>query len=61
MNPMAAEKVVIRSSIKARLIKSFTVAILIPSIVTAVAGVMMIRQQIYDQAQVRVTADLPPG
>jgi two-component system NtrC family sensor kinase len=58
MNPMAAEKVVIRSSIKARLIKSFTVAILIPSIVTAVAGVMMIRQQIYDQAQVRVTADL---
>ncbi|MDM7995999.1 MAG: cache domain-containing protein [Acidobacteriota bacterium] len=55
---MAAEKVVIRSSIKARLIKSFTVAILIPSIVTAVAGVMMIRQQIYDQAQVRVTADL---
>ncbi len=47
-----------RSSIKARLIKSFTVAILIPSLVTAVAGVMMIRAQIYDQAQVRVTSDL---
>lgn len=46
------------SSIKARLIKSFTVAILIPSLVTAVAGVMMIRAQIYDQAQVRVTSDL---
>ncbi len=58
MHPMAAEKAVIRSSIKARLIKSFTVAILIPSIVTAVAGVMMIRQQIYEQAQVRVTANL---
>ncbi|MBN1570472.1 MAG: cache domain-containing protein [Acidobacteria bacterium] len=49
---------VIRSSIKARLIKSFIVAILIPSIVTAIAGILMIRQQIYDQAQVRVTSDL---
>lgn len=49
---------VIRSSIKARLIKSFTVAILIPSVVTAIAGILMIRQQVYDQAQVRVTSDL---
>ncbi|MBP1622749.1 MAG: integral rane sensor signal transduction histidine kinase [Acidobacteria bacterium] len=47
-----------RSSIKARLIKSFTVAILIPSIVTAAAGVLMIRAQIFDQAQVAVTSDL---
>ena len=55
---MAANEKSIRSSIKARLLKSFTVAILIPSLVTAVAGVLMIRAQIYDQAQVRVTSDL---
>jgi two-component system, NtrC family, sensor kinase len=48
----------IRSSIKARLIKSFTVAILIPSLITAVVGVLMIREQIYEQAQARVTSDL---
>jgi two-component system NtrC family sensor kinase len=55
---MAAGDTPIQSSIKARLIKTFTVAILIPSIITALAGVLMIRQQIYDQAQVRVTSDL---
>jgi two-component system NtrC family sensor kinase len=55
---MAAGDTVIRSSIKSRLIKTFTVAILIPTIITAVAGVLMIRAQIYDQAQVRVTSDL---
>jgi two-component system, NtrC family, sensor kinase len=55
---MASSDRIIRSTIKARLIKSFTVAILIPSLVTAVVGVLMIREQIYDQAQARVTADL---
>lgn len=55
---MVDAKMGIRSSIKARLIKSFTLAILIPSLITAVAGVLMIRAQIYDQAQVRVTSDL---
>jgi two-component system, NtrC family, sensor kinase len=55
---MAVLKKAIRSSIKARLLKSFTVAILIPSLVTAAAGVLMIRAQIYDQAQVRVTSDI---
>jgi two-component system, NtrC family, sensor kinase len=55
---MAPGDKVIRSSIKARLIKSFTVAILIPSLITAVVGVLMIRDQIYDQAQSRVTSDL---
>jgi two-component system NtrC family sensor kinase len=55
---MASDDKVIRSSIKARLIKSFTVAILIPSLVTAVVGVLMIREQIYEQAQSRVTSDL---
>ncbi len=47
-----------RSSIKARLIKSFTVAILIPSRVTAVVGVLMIRGQVINQAQNRVASDL---
>jgi two-component system, NtrC family, sensor kinase len=55
---MVANKRITRSSIRARLIKNFTVAILIPSIVTAVVGVLMIRAQIWDQAQARVTSDL---
>ncbi len=58
IHPMAADNVLIRSSIKARLIKCFAVAILVPSIITAIAGVLMIRKQIYHQAQVRVTSDL---
>lgn len=48
----------IRSSIKSRLIKSFIFAILIPSLVTAILGVLMIRGQIYDQAQSQVGSDL---
>jgi two-component system NtrC family sensor kinase len=55
---MASSDIPIRSTIKARLIKSFTVAILIPSLVTAAVGVLMIREQIYEQAQARVTSDL---
>ena len=55
---MASGDIPIRSTIKARLIKSFTVAILIPSLVAAVVGVLMIREQIYEQAQARVTSDL---
>jgi two-component system NtrC family sensor kinase len=55
---MSARDKKIRSSIKARLIKSFTVAILIPSLVTAGVGILMIREQIYEQAQARVTSDL---
>lgn len=55
---MASGNKTIRSSIKARLIKSFTVAILIPSLVTAVGGMLMIRGQIYDQAQAGVKSDL---
>jgi two-component system NtrC family sensor kinase len=51
-------KNIAKSSIKARLIKSFTVAILIPSLVTAVVGVLMIRQQIYVQAVAQVTSNL---
>ena len=48
----------IRSSIQARLTRSFTLAILIPSLVTAVAGALMIRGQVYGQAQARVISDL---
>jgi two-component system, NtrC family, sensor kinase len=55
---MAPNDKIIRSSIKARLTKSFTVAILIPSLVTAIVGVLMMREQIYEQAQARVTSDL---
>ncbi len=55
---MSSSEKLIRTSIKARLIKSFTVAILIPSLVTAVVGVLMIREQVIEQAQSRVTTDL---
>jgi two-component system NtrC family sensor kinase len=58
MSIMTSGDKIIRSSIKARLTKSFTLAILIPSLVTAIVGVLMIRDQIYDQAQARVTSDL---
>ncbi len=55
---MVASDNIIRSSIKARLIKVFTLAILIPSVVTAIVGVLMIRKQVNFQAQARVTSDL---
>jgi two-component system, NtrC family, sensor kinase len=55
---MAATNRIAKSSIKARLIKSFSFAILIPSLVAAGVGVLMIRTQIYDQAQARVTSDI---
>jgi two-component system, NtrC family, sensor kinase len=55
---MAAGETIIRSSIKARLTKSFTVAILIPSLVTVIVGVFMIRGQVFDQAQDRVSSDV---
>ena len=55
---MGTGNTIIRSSIKARLTKSFTVAILIPSLVTVIAGVLMIRGQVFDQAQDRIAADL---
>jgi two-component system, NtrC family, sensor kinase len=55
---MAAKDRIAKSSIKAKLTKSFSVAILIPSLVAAAVGVLMIREQIYEQAQSRVTSDL---
>ena len=47
-----------RTTIKARLIKSFSAVILIPSLTTAVVAVLMIRFQVMAQAQARVTSDL---
>ena len=55
---MSAKNKIARSSIRARLIKIFTIAILIPSLVTAIVGVLMIRKQVYTQAKARVTSDL---
>jgi two-component system NtrC family sensor kinase len=55
---MASGNIPIKSSIKARLTKSFTIAILIPSLVIAIVGVLMIREQAYEQAQARVISDL---
>jgi len=47
-----------KSSIRAWLIKRFTMAILIPSLVTAAVGTTMIRRQVYSQAQAQVNSDL---
>jgi two-component system NtrC family sensor kinase len=55
---MSAKNKIARSSIRARLMKIFTVAIFIPSLVTAIVGVLMIREQVYIQAKARVTSDL---
>ena len=45
-------------SISGRLIKSFSIAILIPSLTTALVAVTMIYLQVLGQAQDRVTSDL---
>ncbi len=51
-------KPVTRSSIRRKLISSFTSAILIPSLVTVVVGVKVIYDQIYTRAQTQVDSDL---
>jgi two-component system NtrC family sensor kinase len=45
-------------TIQGRLVRNFSLAILIPALVTAVVGVGMIRQWVYAQAQTQVNADL---
>ncbi len=55
---MGAQDRIAKSSIKVKLTKSFSIAILIPSLVAAAVGVLMIREQIYEQAQAQVTSDL---
>ncbi len=47
-----------QSSLKRRLVVAFAVAILIPAIAAGVAGVFMIRQHVYRQAQSKVNSDL---
>jgi two-component system, NtrC family, sensor kinase len=50
-----------RTTISRRLTVSFSIAILIPSLTTAFVGGIMLRRQIWDQAQQRVSADLAAG
>lgn len=47
-----------RGTIQTKLIRSFVLAILLPSLVAAIVGVLMIRHQVYVQAQARVNSDL---
>ena len=46
------------STIRSRLIRSFSIAILIPSLVATIVGVRVIQQQVYAQAQAQVNSDL---
>ena len=50
-----------RTTISRRLTVSFSIAILIPSLTTAVVGGLMLRRQVLDQAQQRVSSDLAAG
>ncbi|RPJ56333.1 MAG: HAMP domain-containing protein [Acidobacteria bacterium] len=45
-------------SLKRRLVTAFAVAILIPAVAAGLAGVFMIRQHVYRQAQSKVNSDL---
>ena len=56
--PDPLRKFLTGSSIQNRLVKDFSIAILIPALVTAVVGVGMIRQGVFVQAQDQVNSDL---
>ena len=45
-------------SIQARLVRDFSIAILVPTMLTTVVGIGMIRQRVYVQAQAQVNSDL---
>jgi two-component system NtrC family sensor kinase len=47
-----------RTGIRVKLIRSFTVAILIPSVVLLAVGILLIRQQVYRQAEASAASDL---
>ncbi len=47
-----------RPTIRGRLILTFTLAILIPSVIAGTVGVKMIREQVYLQAQTKINSDL---
>jgi len=46
------------ASIQGRLVRNFSLAILVPALVTALVGVGVIRQRVYVQAQAQVDSDL---
>ncbi len=46
------------TTIQGRLVRNFTLVILVPALITAVVGVSMIRQRVFDQAQAQVNSDL---
>jgi two-component system NtrC family sensor kinase len=46
------------ASIQGRLVRNFSLAILIPALITAVLGVSIIQQRVFDQAQAQVNSDL---
>ncbi len=46
------------ASIQGRLVRNFSLAILIPALITAVLGVSIIRQRVFVQAQAQVNSDL---
>ncbi len=48
----------IRSSLRARLILSFAVAILVPALITTIVGVQTIKKHVYGQAQSKINSDL---
>src|SRR5512136_2652947 len=47
-----------RSSIQSRLVRDFSIAILIPALVTAIVGGRMLRERVFVQAQAQVNSDL---
>ncbi len=46
------------AGIQGRLVRNFTLVILVPALITAVVGVGMLRQRVYAQAQAQVNSDL---
>lgn len=51
-------KSLIRGSLRARLIVSFAVAILVPALITTIVGVQTIKKHVYGQAQSKINSDL---
>ena len=46
------------ATIQGRLVRNFTLVILVPALITAVVGISMIRARVFDQAQAQVNSDL---
>jgi two-component system NtrC family sensor kinase len=56
--PGGAQRRLARPTLRSRLLRHFSLAILLPSLVTSVVGVGMIRHRVLAQAQARVNSDL---